>query len=171
MHRSSFPPLLRFTLGLLLATALTATRPAAATDTDGDGIADEIDACPDTPPGDLGGDDGCSMCPCDAQLGGTDWGSHPAYVQCVSGAAKQRRQERAITRKEARTFIRSARKSSCGDVALTRCCVYPDNADQLDSVIGQCRLMTPDDCATLGDTHPFVDDIDAGSCLPNPCVF
>ena len=43
-------------------TAPAASNAAAAVDTDRDGVADPIDRCPATPPGQLVGADGCSQC-------------------------------------------------------------------------------------------------------------
>jgi hypothetical protein len=39
--------------------------PRSGADADGDGVADASDQCADTPAGDLVGDTGCSVCPCD----------------------------------------------------------------------------------------------------------
>jgi len=73
--------------------------------------------------------------------------------------------------KQMRTAIRAARRSTCADQQLTRCCVYAD----FDTDVGQCRLMTADACDAL-DERLFemdgaADDEGGGSCLPNPCVF
>ena len=167
LHRTS-----ALSLGALaVAAALALAAPALAVDDDGDKVDDAVDQCVDTPPGDLVDETGCSVCPCDLRADGSEWSSHLEYLACVVDAAKQLRHAKKIGRKTARAAIRASRKSSCGNAQLTRCCIYPDDADQLDTVVGQCRLMTVDDCDALSATHDFVEDADAGSCLPNPCVF
>ncbi len=165
----------RFLLGAFaVATTLAVAAPvlaASAADDDQDGVADDVDACLDTPHADLVDATGCSVCPCDAQADDSEWSSHEQYLACVASEAKQLRRDKQINRKRARAAIKASRKSSCGNAELTRCCIYPDNADELDTVVGQCRLMTPDDCDALSETHDFVEDADTGSCLPNPCTF
>src|SRR4029077_1983480 len=79
----------------LVVRLLLAAPPAAAIvptvdDADGDGVADTVDACPDTPARDLVDANGCSVCPCDQTADGAAWSSHADYVRCVVGEARRR---------------------------------------------------------------------------------
>jgi len=134
-------------------------------DADGDGVLDAVDACPDTPAGDLVDAQGCSVCPCDATAGGAAWTSHRAYLACVTVAARSRLHAHRMRLRDMRRAILQARVSTCGTVTLTRCCVYRDP----DSDTGSCRMMTPDACDALDD-QVDTDDLGPGSCMPNPCV-
>jgi len=134
-------------------------------DVDGDGVADQVDSCSDTPEGDLVGPDGCSVCPCEA----TAWDSHQDYVRCVATEVQQRRVAGRLRRREARSALRRARRSTCGNTALTRCCVYQTEDDDT----GSCRLMSPDACDALDESGRVdsADDEGAGSCMPDTCTF
>ncbi len=156
-----------------IATAMLLARPlvvlADEVDEDADGVVDTIDDCPDTPPGDLVSSDGCSVCPCEATVSGDPWASRDAYLRCVADELKARRRGRSINRKASRDALRAAKKSSCGNEDLTRCCIYPDS--DADTVVGQCRITTVDKCDQLSNDLPWAEDSDPGSCLPNPCIF
>lgn len=160
-------PIRWLSLGLFLATLAVAAPVAAQTsgDDDGDGIANEVDDCPDTPAGDMVGDDGCSVCDCDADADGNDWGSHQAYVACVATEVHARRTGGTMKAKAARQQMRHAKDSSCGDPDLTRCCIPLKRA----ASTSRCIVMSTDRCGTLGDHDDAVQDVDSGSCLPNPC--
>ena len=133
-------------------------------DTDGDGVVDSLDQCDDTPPGDIVDADGCSVCPCDETADGDSWTSHRDYVQCVAAEARTRVQSGAAHTRDMRAAVKRARRSTCGNPALTRCCVYTDdNAD-----LGSCRMMRPDACDALSD-RVDAEDEGSGSCVPNPC--
>ena len=152
--------------------ALATVRPAAAqvdTDADGDGVTDVLDQCPDTPTGELVETDGCSVCPCDEAADGGAWTSHQAYVGCVVGEVKARRAAGEMRGRAARAAIKTAKRSSCGNENLTRCCVYAN----FDDDVGSCHLMAPDACTALDDRldDGEADDIGGGSCLGNPCAF
>ena len=154
------------------ALVLAATRPAAAqvdADTDGDGVADSLDQCPDTPTGDLVDTNGCSVCPCDGTADGNAWTSHQAYIACVVGEVKTRRAASTMMGRAARAAIKTAKRSSCGNENLTRCCVYAN----FDDDVGSCHLMAPDACDALDSRldDGEADDIGGGSCLGNPCAF
>ena len=158
-------------LALLLALLLAAAAPAMAVDPsaddgDGDGVADAADACPDTPTGDLIDQSGCSVCPCDASVSGDTWSSHGGYVRCVLQESRQRVQDHVATKRAMRAAVRAARRSTCGSSALTRCCVYADDAAD----VGTCKMMSPDACDQLSD-QVDAEDEGSGSCLPNPCTF
>src|SRR5438477_61345 len=153
-------------LALFLADAPAVAAEPTADDGDGDGVADAVDACPDTPAGDLVDPDGCSVCPCDASVDGAAWGAHGNYVRCVVQQARQRLQDHVVTKRAMRAALRTARGSPCGSSTLTRCCVYADD----DADVGACKMMSPDACDKLSD-QVDAEDEDSGSCVPNPCVF
>ena len=166
----------RLAFGLAVLWAVAGAAPAAGQvdpDSDGDGVADAVDQCPDTDPGDLVDDVGCSVCPCDAPVDADAWASHDDYVACVTGAAKVRRADGSMKRKDMRNAIKRARKATCGNADLTRCCVYAHIDDNADVNVGQCRITTVDACDALSqrDDLDWVEDADAGSCTPNPCLF
>jgi hypothetical protein len=116
-----------------------------------------VDACPDTPAGDLVDASGCSVCPC-----GNAWRSRAAYVRCVRAEARRRFFQGILGRSEERSAVAAARKASCGRPEATRCCVYtgPDDAS------GRCRIMHVAPCEALADSA----DAGAGSCVPSPCA-
>ena len=136
-------------------------------DVDGDGVDDAIDECTDTEPGDLVDADGCSVCPCEETPEGDAWASHDAYVQCVTAAAKRRRHDHVIKRKAMHAIIKQAKAATCGNVELTRCCIYSGDEDE----VGQCKVMTVDKCDLLWEESDFVEDEGPGSCKPNPCAY
>jgi hypothetical protein len=147
-------------LGILLATASAGVPP----DLDGDGVADDADACPDTGRAEVVDDGGCSVCPCD-----DPWPSRGAYVACVARASRQRVVAGAMTRRARRAAIRAARHATCGKPSLTRCCVYATVDPDLDVNVGRCKMLTPERCDGLSDSSEVVEDQGPGSCDPNPC--
>ena len=157
-------------LALPLATTVEARRPKkhdvapAGADADADGVADDLDQCPETASDELVGSDGCPVCAC-----GAGWSSHEAYVACVSSEARRQRMAGTLRVRAARAATRMARISTCGNEELTRCCVYAG----FDSETGRCRLMTPHACDALDESESVdsADDEGPGSCLPNPCSF
>jgi hypothetical protein len=166
----------RLALALAVLWVVAGAASAAAQvdpDEDGDGVVDTLDECNDTPEGDLIDAQGCSVCPCDATAAGDPWASHDAYVACVMDEAKARREAKTMKRREMRNVIRRARKATCGDQALTRCCVYAHLDDTADVSVGQCRIMTVDACEEMGlrEDLDWVEDVEGGSCTPNPCLF
>jgi hypothetical protein len=110
-----------------------------------------------------------AACPCDATATGTTWVSHGQYVACVAREARQLRTEGILDPKQGRAAMRAARQSTCGNPALTRCCVYQSDDDN----VGRCRMMSPDACDALDAqmNQGGADDMDSGSCVPNPCPF
>ena len=107
------------------------------------------------------------VCPCDTTAGGAAWTSHREYVSCVVTEARRRLRAHALRSRDMRATVRAAKFSSCGDEALTRCCVYRDE----DAEVGTCRLTRPEDCDALDGDRVEADDEGSGSCVPNPCVF
>lgn len=168
----AFPRLLIVAASL---SALMLARPVLAAgtvdDLDEDGVADDVDACLDTPAGDLVDPEGCSVCPCEGPSDEQAWSSRQEYQLCVSGEVRSRKRSGAMSRKDARAAIKNARKASCGDVALTRCCIYPSDQDDAETIVGQCKITTVDKCDQLSEQLDWAEDADPGSCLPNPCIF
>lgn len=140
------------TAGLVHAQALPP-------DADKDGVADDVDQCPATPPFELVGADGCSVCPCDGS-----WSSRTDYMHCVLDEIHVRRGDGSLTRKAARPFIKAARNSTCGQEMKTRCCImFAGKSSGMCRVVDQARC---DGALAVGG----VESLDAGSCYPNPCV-
>jgi len=155
----------------LLAIALVAApvrsaaeEPAIVEDEDGDGVDDEIDECLDTGASELVGPDGCSVCDCEETPDGDAWPSRKAYYRCVLVEARSRRQAGLLEGREFRDALRAARRSTCGDDELTRCCVERREGGTL-----RCRVMSWERCDEDVLRVFTVDDLDVGSCLPNPC--
>jgi len=82
-------------------------------DSDGDGVVDSCDVCPDTPERDVVDASGCPIafyCPCEA-----DWRNHGHYVSCVAGIAAEFLEEGWLLNRRERTVIVSeAARSECG---------------------------------------------------------
>ena len=164
----------RTALTAIMVLQMTATPMhvrAEVPDIDEDGVADAMDTCPDTDPADLAGPDGCTIVSCELGLDGSGWSSRRAYVTYVANWAKEARAAGRLTSRESRSLLRRARKSTCGDRELVRCCVFADFTDD----VGQCRIMSEDACEAfddrLYDRDGEADDDGPGSCLPNPCLF
>ena len=164
----------RLALAACLAAALSVCSiPAHAgvIDSDGDGVPDNLDQCPDTPPGDLVDANGCSFCPCDQQADGSDWTNHTQYVLCLSTASRNLTHEHKMTSRGRKALLKVARAASCGNPALTRCCIYVHLDPNSDTNVGTCKVMTPDKCDALNQKVDDAEDDGSGSCLPNPCTF
>ncbi|HKS35586.1 MAG TPA: hypothetical protein VJW76_00250, partial [Verrucomicrobiae bacterium] len=81
-------------------------------DTDRDGVPNDRDECPDTSPGAVVNEQGCSipqLCPCDGP-----WRNHGEYVRCVTEHAWQFFRDDLITADERRDYVRDAARSDCG---------------------------------------------------------
>ena len=151
-------PLVAVALMLAVSFARVGLADAAIADADQDGVADEIDACPDTAPYDMVDAAGCPVCDCE------DWGSRSEYLRCVFDEVHARRADESLTRKAARLVVKAARSSTCGYPTKIRCCLMIHEKST-----GMCRIMDElrcDDVLLGGD----VEDLDSGSCFPNPCV-
>jgi hypothetical protein len=162
----------RLTIALCLALA-AAPRMATAQieDWDEDGVADAVDACPDSETADLVGPDGCVVCSCDGGLDGAGWASRKDYLTCVRRWVKNAKASGTVDAAAGRELVRRSRTSTCGNPSLVRCCVY----QRYDDEVGRCRVMTEESCDALDDrlfdSDGGADNEDTGSCLPNPCVF
>lgn len=169
-------------LALLLAAALVAPGPTMAgprpvagedggVDIDGDGVDDAIDECVGTEAGDIVDETGCGVtddCPCEMTADGELWANHGEYVRCVVQAAKVRRTGARSVRRGLKAVKKRARRSTCGQENLTRCCVWEDLDDLAP---GKCRKLSVERCELLGgqDDVAAVEDMGPGSCEPNPC--
>lgn len=143
-----------------------------ALDTDGDGTLDIDDQCPETGAGDLVDEQGCGLsdaCPCDGTVDLEPWGSHAAYLGCVKAAGRTMVTEGAHTRKQVRRAIRRAKRSTCGNDNLTRCCVW--TTDDLGDPVSRCLQVTVDRCDAYADDPDTdsADDIGPGLCDPTVC--
>lgn len=86
-------------------------------DSDGDGVGDACDSCPETPSGATVMADGCSIpqkCPCDGPTPDRAWDSQHDYVQCVARQLKTMRQQGEIGASEIRGLLHDAVRSGCG---------------------------------------------------------
>jgi hypothetical protein len=109
------------------------------------------------------------VCSCETMIDGSAWSSRADYVACVAAEARRLRAVGAIRAREMRAAIRAAKRSTCGNPNLVRCCVYAND----DAEVGRCRMMSEDACDELSESMETgaAEDEGAGSCLPNPCVY
>jgi hypothetical protein len=80
-------------------------------DSDGDGIPDSEDDCPDTPAGEMVNSSGCSvdeLCPCE-----NEWKNHGSYVRCVAHASEDFMNDGLITEAEKDAIVSEAAESIC----------------------------------------------------------
>jgi hypothetical protein len=84
-----------------------------AGDTDGDGVDDEYDLCPETPSGAVINADGCSGFQYVELTCGlpSDYSKHGHYVSCVAHAANDARDSGLLDQKERASVVRNAAKS------------------------------------------------------------
>jgi hypothetical protein len=88
-----------------------------ATDLDGDGVADTLDACANTPPCSVVDAEGCSLdqlAPCDGPASGGEWKNHGQYLSSVAQAASQFLAAGLISQSEKDAIISAAAQSPCG---------------------------------------------------------
>jgi hypothetical protein len=86
-------------------------------DTDGDGVPDDVDQCPDTPSGDIVNSSGCSigqLVPCEGPLSGGTWKNHGQYVKAVVAAARDFLNAGFITQRQRAQIVTEAAHSKCG---------------------------------------------------------
>jgi hypothetical protein len=86
-------------------------------DSDGDGVPDERDQCPNTPPGAVVDGNGCSIAqlvPCAGPLSGGHWENHGLYVASVVKTAKAFLAAGLISEKQQHAIVLAAAKSHCG---------------------------------------------------------
>jgi hypothetical protein len=92
-------------------------RVVAVIDSDGDGVPDNADRCPNTPIGAAIDADGCSieqLVPCEGPLTGGTWRNHGKYVSSVVKTAAEFVAARLITEEEAERIVEAAARSQCG---------------------------------------------------------
>ncbi len=93
-------------------------------DTDGDGVVEQDDLCPDTAEGALTDENGCSglqnvtsACSCDGPETGGTWKNHGQYVSCVAHAKNAQVQAGLLTEEEGDALTEAAGESQCGKKA------------------------------------------------------
>jgi len=87
------------------------------TDADGDGVADSVDQCSDTPAGVIVDANGCSidqLAPCSGPASGGTWKNHGQYVSAVAQAAEAFLAQGLITAEQADAIVAEAAQSNCG---------------------------------------------------------
>lgn len=89
-------------------------------DVDGDGVANDVDACPATPLGEVVEPNvGCSidqLVPCEGPMGTTEsWKNHGKFVSSIARTAESFLDQGLITEMEKDAVISSAANSSCGE--------------------------------------------------------
>jgi hypothetical protein len=105
-------------------------------------------------------EDGCAVCECDDA-----WDARGQYLRCVYDEIHARRADGRLDRKEARLVSKAARNSTCGHDTKVRCCVmFAAKSD------GMCKIMDELRCDAVLLGADAVEDLDSGSCFPNPCV-
>ncbi len=86
-------------------------------DQDFDGVPDDQDLCPNTPPCSVVDAQGCSidqLAPCAGPASGGTWKNHGAYVAAVAGAAEQFLAQGLISQEQADAIVKAAAQSPCG---------------------------------------------------------
>jgi hypothetical protein len=86
-------------------------------DSDGDGVPDTLDTCPNTPPCTVVDANGCSLdqlAPCDGPASGGTWKGHGEYVSAVARAAEQFLAQGLISESQKDELMSAAAQSPCG---------------------------------------------------------
>jgi len=86
-------------------------------DSDGDGVADDQDLCPNTPQGSIVDTQGCSidqLVPCDGPATGGRWKNHGQYVSTVVKTALEFLAAGLMTEAQAEAIVCHAARSTCG---------------------------------------------------------
>ena len=86
-------------------------------DSDGDGVLDTVDQCPDTPAGDIVNANGCSIAqlvPCAGPRSGGRWKNHGQYVSAVVEVAKEFLNAGLILHHQWSQLVTAAAQSQCG---------------------------------------------------------
>src|SRR5207247_4684057 len=81
-------------------------------DSDGDGVPDGLDQCPNTPVGAAVNAEGCSieqLCPCDGP-----WRNHGEYVHCLNAVTALFHKDGFITDAGRRALLKQGTSSECG---------------------------------------------------------
>jgi hypothetical protein len=104
-------------LNIELPYGVTLDIVAVPADSDGDGVPDIEDQCPNTPAGSVVDADGCSidqLAPCSGPAGGGAWKSHGNYLDAVAKTTGCFAESGFITKRDAREIIDAAAHSDCG---------------------------------------------------------
>jgi len=152
-------------LVLMLTAPIAVGQAWAQADQDADGVADDVDVCPDTAMYDLVDATGCSVCDCDEDATLMPWTSRVAYLRCVYAEVRARKLDERLSHQNARLVVKAARNSSCGQVDKVRCCIMFAGRDE-----GICRVMDDIRCDEDVLRAETVEDLGPGSCVPNPCL-
>ena len=86
-------------------------------DSDGDGVPDDQDQCPDTQAGAIVDEHGCSidqLVPCAGPRSGDVWENHGKYVSAVTDAAGAFQKANLITEEQKDAIVATAAQSNCG---------------------------------------------------------
>ena len=86
-------------------------------DSDGDGVSDDEDQCPDTPAGAIVDSHGCSidqLAPCAGPGSSGVWENHGHYVSAVADAAQTFQAAGLITEEQKDVIVGTAAQSDCG---------------------------------------------------------
>jgi hypothetical protein len=98
-------------------TSSVAALTVIVTDTDGDGVLDQDDECPDTASGAVVDEHGCSieqLVPCEGPRTGGEWKNHGEYVSAVVRVVRRFLTQGMITEQQAGDIVRAAAQSDCG---------------------------------------------------------
>jgi len=144
--------------GLAHAEALPA-------DADKDGVMDDVDDCLASALYEMVDATGCTVCDCDEDASGQEWSSRSAYLRCVLDEVRARRADARLDRKAARLVVKAARNSTCGYATKVRCCIMFVGKPK-----GMCKVMDELRCEASLLGAELVEDLDSGSCFPNPCL-
>jgi hypothetical protein len=90
----------------------------ALQNSDGDGVPDDIDQCPDTPAGAIVDTHGCSidqLVPCGGPRSGGTWKNHGQYVSGIAETAHAFVVAGLINEGQAAAVVKAAAQSSCGE--------------------------------------------------------
>ncbi len=89
----------------------------AGLDSDGDGVPDDSDQCPNTAAGAVVDAQGCSidqLVPCAGPVSGGTWKNHGQYVSAVARTAQEFLAAGLITEDEKEAIVEAAAQSNCG---------------------------------------------------------
>ena len=113
------PPNTNNTRGIIVDNVVVTRIPDP--DADADGVPDDEDECPDTPPGATIDASGCSLdqlVPCEGPASGGVWRNHGEYVAARLRVIQQFRKEGLLNQRQAQALFLEAIQSSCGNRAF-----------------------------------------------------